>query len=130
MDPVSCVSCVSSWYWVNATETHQTFHRASGMRYTLLCQPKWSSNRAKSVALVSSEPFSHPAAVCGPWLGQTSKPLGNTRNDLRPTPSQDDRRNVRRWRASSYYSKARFVEQPVAVDSGGGQPDGRARNGV
>ena len=31
----SCVSCVSSWYWVNAAETHETFHRESGMRYHL-----------------------------------------------------------------------------------------------
>jgi len=35
MGPVSCVSCVSSWYWVNAAETHETFHRESGMRYQL-----------------------------------------------------------------------------------------------
>ena len=33
MDPVSCVSCVSWWYWVNAAETHETFHWESGMRY-------------------------------------------------------------------------------------------------
>ena len=33
MDPVACVSCVSSWYWVNAAETHETFRRESGMRY-------------------------------------------------------------------------------------------------
>ena len=34
------VSCVSSWYWVNAAETHQTFHRESGMRYqsTTICR--------------------------------------------------------------------------------------------
>jgi hypothetical protein len=27
------VSCVSSWYLANAAETHETVHRASGMRY-------------------------------------------------------------------------------------------------
>ena len=33
MDPVSCVSCVSRMYSVYAAETHETFHRESGMRY-------------------------------------------------------------------------------------------------
>jgi hypothetical protein len=33
--PVSCVSCVSSWSWVNAVEKHETIHRESGMRYQL-----------------------------------------------------------------------------------------------
>jgi hypothetical protein len=33
--PVSCVSCVSSWYWANAAETHETIHRESGMRCQL-----------------------------------------------------------------------------------------------
>jgi hypothetical protein len=33
MDPVSCVSCVSSCYCVNAGETHETFRQESGMRY-------------------------------------------------------------------------------------------------
>jgi hypothetical protein len=31
--PVSCVSCVSWWSFLNAAETHETFHWASGMRY-------------------------------------------------------------------------------------------------
>jgi hypothetical protein len=39
MDPVSCVSCVSSCYCMNASETHATCHRESGMRY------QHSSNR-------------------------------------------------------------------------------------
>lgn len=33
MDPVSCVSCVSWVHCVNLAETHETFHRKSGMRY-------------------------------------------------------------------------------------------------
>ncbi len=33
IDPVSCVSCVSWWYSVNAAETHETIHTESGMRY-------------------------------------------------------------------------------------------------
>ena len=33
MVPVSCVSCVSWMYCVNAAETHETFHQESGMRY-------------------------------------------------------------------------------------------------
>lgn len=33
--PVSCVSCVSSWYSVNAAETHETIHWESGMRYQI-----------------------------------------------------------------------------------------------
>jgi hypothetical protein len=32
-DPVSCVSCVSWRYPVNAAETHETVHPESGMRY-------------------------------------------------------------------------------------------------
>ena len=32
IDPVSCVS---SWYWVNAGETDETVHKESGMRYQL-----------------------------------------------------------------------------------------------
>lgn len=35
MDPVSCVSCVSWMHRVYAAETHETFHRESGMRYHL-----------------------------------------------------------------------------------------------
>jgi hypothetical protein len=35
MDPVSCVSCVSSCYCVNAGETHETFRQESGMRYQI-----------------------------------------------------------------------------------------------
>jgi hypothetical protein len=35
MDPVSCVSCVSWRYPVNAAETHETFPSESGMRYQL-----------------------------------------------------------------------------------------------
>lgn len=31
--PVSCVSCVSWVYSVNAAETHETIYRESGMRY-------------------------------------------------------------------------------------------------
>jgi hypothetical protein len=45
MDPVSFVSCVSSWYWVSAAETHQTFHRESGMRYQVSSSPDLSTNR-------------------------------------------------------------------------------------
>jgi len=33
IDPASCVSFVSWWYWVYAAETHETVHWASGMRY-------------------------------------------------------------------------------------------------
>jgi hypothetical protein len=33
MDPVSCVSCVSLRYSVNAAETHETENWESGMRY-------------------------------------------------------------------------------------------------
>jgi len=33
IDPVSCVSCVSWMRWLYAAETHETFHRESGMRY-------------------------------------------------------------------------------------------------
>ena len=33
MNPVSCVSYVSWMYWVNAADTHETFHWESGMRY-------------------------------------------------------------------------------------------------
>ncbi len=36
IDPVSCVSCVSWMYSVNAAETHETFHQESGMRYQLV----------------------------------------------------------------------------------------------
>jgi len=35
MNPVSYVSCVSWMHWVNAAETHETFHRKSGMRYQI-----------------------------------------------------------------------------------------------
>jgi hypothetical protein len=46
MDPVSCVSCVSWMYCVNAAETHETFHQESGMRYqTRLHRPDLSSDR-------------------------------------------------------------------------------------
>ena len=31
--PVSCVSCVASWYSVNSAETHETDYVESGMRY-------------------------------------------------------------------------------------------------
>ena len=33
MGPLSCVSCVSWMYWLNAAETHESFHQESGMRY-------------------------------------------------------------------------------------------------
>src|SRR6266545_3199641 len=33
IDPVSCVSCVTWMYSVNAAETYETFHLESGMRY-------------------------------------------------------------------------------------------------
>ena len=39
IDPVSCVSCVSSWYWVTAAETYETFHWESGMRYQRDARP-------------------------------------------------------------------------------------------
>ena len=39
MDPVSCVSCVSSCYCVNAGETHETFRQESGMRYQASSRP-------------------------------------------------------------------------------------------
>ena len=50
MDPVSCVSCVSSCYCVNAGETHETFRQESGMRYqSRPHRPDLSSDRASSL---------------------------------------------------------------------------------
>jgi hypothetical protein len=46
MDPVSCVSCVSWMYCVNAAETHETFHQESGMRYQVSSSPILSTNWA------------------------------------------------------------------------------------
>lgn len=35
IETVSCFSCVSSWYSVNAAETHETVHWESDMRYQI-----------------------------------------------------------------------------------------------
>jgi hypothetical protein len=66
------VSCVSSVCWVNASETHETFRRASGMRYQTLndnilwlageiarqvpCPPPTASRRAKTSRLRAVDP--------------------------------------------------------------------------
>lgn len=46
MGPVSCVSCVSWMYCVDAAETHETFNWESGMRYhahtTISCSDRSS----------------------------------------------------------------------------------------
>jgi len=51
MDPVSCVSCVSSCYCVNAGETHETFRQESGMRYQVSSSLILSTNRGRARAL-------------------------------------------------------------------------------
>jgi hypothetical protein len=65
MDPVSCVSCVSWMYWVNAGETHETFHWESGMRYQVSSGP--GSERESglfSVAAESAVPSFVPSTAC------------------------------------------------------------------
>ena len=57
IDPVSCVSCVSSWYSLNAVETHETVHWESGMRYQVLSTPTLSTNWAFWLPLY---PHSYP----------------------------------------------------------------------
>jgi hypothetical protein len=48
--PVSCVSCVSRMYSVNVTETHETIHVESGMRYqSRPHRPDLSSDRTSSL---------------------------------------------------------------------------------
>ena len=46
MNAVSCVSYVSWMYWVNAAETHETFHLESGMRYQVSSSPILSTDWA------------------------------------------------------------------------------------
>ena len=61
IDPVSCVSCVSWMRWLYAAETHETFHRESGMRYqTRLHRPDPRSDRVVSLP---------PDRGLGPYLG-------------------------------------------------------------
>lgn len=48
MDPVSCVSCVSLMYRANATETYETFHQESGMRYHYTDYIWWYARGTKS----------------------------------------------------------------------------------
>jgi len=55
MDPVSCVSCVSGVYSVNAAEKHETFHWESGMRY--------QSRHSRSEQLTSDYPGRCAVAV-------------------------------------------------------------------
>jgi hypothetical protein len=59
MDPVSCVSCASWVYSVNAGETHETIHQESGMRYQIhplgtrarLCGPGMHTIRTLSAGM-------------------------------------------------------------------------------
>jgi hypothetical protein len=69
MDPVSCVSCVSSWYCVNAAETHETFRRESGMRYQHSSRrPDRRLDRAVSLSADrGAVPYLVPHRLQRPW---------------------------------------------------------------
>jgi hypothetical protein len=58
IDPVSCVSCVSSWYWVNAAETHETVQWASGMRYHFNHSILWGK-RGSRTRCCGPHPIAH-----------------------------------------------------------------------
>ena len=59
---VSCVSCVSWWYCVNAAETHEAPHQESGMRYQIRSQaPILSVNPGFSVGAESAVPAFVPS---------------------------------------------------------------------
>lgn len=60
MAPVSCVSCVSWGYQLNAAETYEMVHRESGMRYQLSTQ---SRNPCSETGYLA--PGSHANAVPG-----------------------------------------------------------------
>jgi len=71
MDPVSCVSCVSWVYSVYAAETHETFHRESGMRYQVSSSPILSTNWALSLPLY---PHSYPQGLARAGLPRLASP--------------------------------------------------------
>jgi hypothetical protein len=75
--------------WVNAAETHETFHRESGMRYQVSPSPILSTNRAFSLPLY---PQLYPqTGASGSLLGSARaswpvrvSPVSEAGNDDRP----------------------------------------------